>query len=359
MEGTAKNRGIPYRLDFLIAVISLLFPFGWSVSGFAPNIVLACACWAITLVASLHYFWAWSRNLGRCKRSRWIVIFGLPSLIIAVAWTPVIREYQRQHPKIQMLQITIHTIPGLPDGVKNTSHLRYQNIEIRNFNEVVIENICGRLQLPEPIYDTVETNLPPGLTLDWKPILTRYTIAGDGDRSFLGPGSQRFYIRPPLYFIPEGYVAQLSGMSEGGDMTGVWQMAIDKLPAHSVISLYFLTSNDGDATNYLALIRTEFKTNGATITTTMSGTTNGGTRLHSASIAFVLQPKKTPPADWHFGTNELRYSFEGTYQYPTLEKPERQHFLVPLLADTNNRTIASLPVQSDAGSWRRVLVEYQ
>lgn len=144
-------------------------------------------------------------------------------------------------------------------------------------------------------------------------------------------------------------------------MTGVWQLAIDKLPPHALVSLWFLTSDEGDATNYIALASTVFQTNGATIRTVTQGTTNGEIMLHSLTLTLIVQTNKVidPKADWHLGTNELRFSFEGSYQYQLGEKRAEQYFLVPCSFDTNGRSISSLPIQSNAGRWRRVIIGYQ
>jgi hypothetical protein len=54
-----------YTEEWVFALLSLGFTFGWSVSGFPPSIELACVCWGITLVIALHYFLVWSiRNLA-------------------------------------------------------------------------------------------------------------------------------------------------------------------------------------------------------------------------------------------------------------------------------------------------------
>jgi hypothetical protein len=66
-----------------------------------------------------------------------------------------------------------------------------------------------------------------------------------------------------------------------------------------------------------------------------------------------------PNEDWHFGTNWLRFYFEGLYQYQESGKLTGQHFLVPFKFDTNNRSLSSFPIRSDDGKWRRVMMEYQ
>lgn len=354
-----ENGGVPYKLDFLVALISLLFPFGWSVSGFPPSIILACFCWATTLFTFLHFFWNWSRNTGRARILRWLVVLGLPVFILVIAWRPVVNQYHIQHPVVPMLVITIRTIPGLPGGMTNT-HLRYHMLEIRNYNDMEIDDFYSRLQLPEQVITTIETDLPPGTVIGWQPFLTRYSITGTGNKSLLGPASARHYLYPAAYFFP-GNRAQLTGFSDGSDMTGVWQLTFNKLPPHGVVSLSFLTTSEGDATNYIGLVNYEFKTNGATFTTTMQGTNNGGSILHNLMFAMIVHTNKVvePNEDWRLGTNELRFYFEGSYQYPAVDKPGNQHFLVPFVFDTNNLTISSLPTQPEDGKWRRVMIQYQ
>jgi hypothetical protein len=285
---------------------------------------------------------------------------GTPVLILTIAWKPVVNQYHLQHPKVPFIEIAIQTIPGLPEGIQNNSHLRYHRILIQNPNQVEIGNFYGRLQLPEPIDTVIDTNIPPGVSINVEPILTRFSIIGTGNRKLLGPASTLRPLYPPAHFFP-GNRAQLTRYSDGSEATGVWQFSIDKLPPQSAVILSFLTSNEGDATNYIDLANYEFKTNGATISTTIQGTTNGNVLLHNLTIAMIVHTNKViePNEDWHLGTNELRFYFEGFYQYPTGEQLGNQQFLVPFVFDTNNRTISSLPIQKEDGKWRRVTIEYQ
>lgn len=91
-----KSR-LPYSIDLLFAIVSAVFAYGWSVSGFAPNIVLACACWIIALAALLDFFRRWSRDSGKCRRVKWLVFFGTPILIMVIVWKPVVNQYHLQH----------------------------------------------------------------------------------------------------------------------------------------------------------------------------------------------------------------------------------------------------------------------
>jgi hypothetical protein len=87
---------VPYKLDFFIAVISFLFPWGWSVSGFPPSIELACGCWALTLAAVLDLFRRWSCNTGKFRKTRWLIIFIVVILVVAFTWHPIANQYHTQ-----------------------------------------------------------------------------------------------------------------------------------------------------------------------------------------------------------------------------------------------------------------------
>jgi hypothetical protein len=66
---------------------------------------------------------------------------------------------------------------------------------------------------------------------------------GTGSKSFLGPSSSRNYQLPPIqapFYFP-GNRGQLSGYSDGGDLTGVWQLSLDKLPPNGIVSISMLT----------------------------------------------------------------------------------------------------------------------
>lgn len=240
------------------------------------------------------------------------------------------------------------------------TNLRYHILEIRNPNDVEVDNFISRFQFPEPISSTIDTDLPPGTVIGWQPILTRYSITGIGSKSFLGPNSSRNILLPVTYFF-SGNRGQLTGYSDGGDRTGIWQLTINKLPSHGVVSISFLTDNEGDSTNYIALANTEFKTNGAAISTTMRGDGKGGSIIMNFTMAIIINTNYAvnPNEDWHFGTNWLQFYFEGLYQYPAAGNPGSQNFLVPFIFDANDRTISSMPIQARDGKWRRVTIEYQ
>jgi hypothetical protein len=342
-------------IGILLAGFFTLLPMNhveinWECSAIAYLAIIIGAVWTFLVHGVPH----------RGKDIQMIGSLVLVAALGASAMFATLRQYNTQHPKVPMLTIAAQTLPGLPVGMSNNPHLRYHQILIQNANDIEIENFISRLQLPEPISTTVETQLPPGIVIGWEPLLTRFSITGTGNRSYIGPNSTRNYLLPMPHFFP-GNHAQLTGYSEGGDLTGVWQLTIDKLPPKSVALISFLTMNDGDATNYIALANTEFKTNGAAISTTMRGDGNGGAIVMSFTMAMIINTNyaNNPREDWHFGTNWLRFYFEGLYQYPAAGKTGSQNFLVPFVFDTNSRAISSFPIKTEDGNWRRVMIEYQ
>jgi hypothetical protein len=57
-----RNRWL--TVDIVVGLLTFLFPLGWSISGFPPNIVIACAIWSITIVLFLHAFWIYEHRLA-------------------------------------------------------------------------------------------------------------------------------------------------------------------------------------------------------------------------------------------------------------------------------------------------------
>jgi hypothetical protein len=208
---------------------------------------------------------------------------------------------------------------------------------------------------------TLEANRPPGTTLNWHALQRKVTIAGTGNRELLGPSSSAEFVYDTPCFFPLGNKAQLSGYFANAEPTGVWELTIDKLPPHGVVSLLFLTSSGDQATNYVDFVKTAFTNDGATIWSTMQGTTNGAVIVHSLGIAMIVHTNKVinPKEDWRLGTNELRFSFEGNYQYAAGAKLETHHFLMPIVHDVTTRKLSSSGVQPDDGRWKRVMIEFQ
>jgi hypothetical protein len=289
----------------------------------------------------------------------WRAAFGIWGVAICLL---VYLQFWQTRPIIPRLpDIVVETVSGLPEGMQSNPHLRLHRLAIRNANDIPIENFCSRLQLPEPVYATFETNLPPGTSIGWRPLTTKVTINGSGSRSTLGPASSVNYLHSQPCFFPAGNRAQLSSYNDGNEMTGVWELTIDKLPPHGVASIMFLTSSSVEATGYLSFVKTAFTNDGATLSASTEGTTNGGFIMHNLTVALIVHTNKVinPKEDWHLGTNELRFSVEGIYQFAAEGKPGTRHFLVPLAFNEEQHTLASLAIQPDDGKWKRVMMEYQ
>jgi hypothetical protein len=251
--------------------------------------------------------------------------------------------------------ITVQTLDGLPLNVPQNPHLRLSRLMVRNETDVEIANLISRVQLPEPIYDSVETNCPPGTSVEWSPIIEPITVSGIGSKSIIGPASVVYHPIPHVGFFPSGAQGELFKSSKEGDLTGVWELTVDKLPRKRSVSVLFLTYNGTNATNYLELVNTEFKTNGAQITAAIQGTTSGAVIIHNLSFTATLNNNR----DYHFGTNALRFSVEGQFQYQFEGKPRDQHFLVPISFESMERRISSKGIQTGDGHWRRIIVEFQ
>jgi hypothetical protein len=361
----ANNRPSRPKPDFglFIGVAGLLFSsllpilqmngaeINWECSAIAYTAIIIGFVWTFLAHAVPH----------RGKIIKFTGSFFIIATTGALAIFATLRQYHAQHPKTPKITVSLNSLHGLPESITNDSHLRFYTLQINNDNEVEINNLRARLQLPEPVEMTVETNSSPGLSIEWKPILTKFTVFGTGNHKILGPQSSLYPEWPPTLLIPLDDSAQLTRYSDSIDKTGVWGLLIDKLPPHSGLKLSFLTTDYGDATNYISLANYEFKTNGATIAATVQGTTNGSVILHDMTIALIVNTNKVVKVNenWHLGTNELRFSLDGWYEFTAAGKLQNLHFLVPLIFDSEKRSISSLPAQDGIGKWRLVMIEYQ
>lgn len=122
-----------YTEEWLFALVSLGFTFGWSVSGFPPSIILACSCWAVTIAVLLHYFWVWSR---KANLHRWITVGAIicfSFIILLFSWKPVKERYIAEHlpppptPAEALIMNTLTNKPTISLGV--VWNARITNIE--------------------------------------------------------------------------------------------------------------------------------------------------------------------------------------------------------------------------------------
>ena len=211
----------PYKLDFLVAIISGLFPFGWSVSGFPPSIALACVCWLLSLLAFLHYFWNWCRNTGKCRNMKWPVMLGLPTLILAISWRPVVERYRAEHfdPSPQY-ELRINDPLGAPitnGALVDISESHQMQFWIRNTGATPARNLSVQFEAPIPYS---ELSYPPsipgweeGFIADDKTtpqLLARNVWTVSKEQAALPPHSQYSWGTPPLTISTNVYIRLFS-----------------------------------------------------------------------------------------------------------------------------------------------------
>lgn len=229
-------------------------------------------------------------------------------------------------------QITIETLDGLPPELTNNTHLRLHRLVVRNPSAVPIESFCSRIQLPEPLAFTLETNSTFGTAIGWRPLTNKLIVNGTGGKTegglWIGPSSKVTYMGDDMSFFPKYARGEKLALSRAGDITGIWELTFERLPPNGLISILFVTSNAAEGSNYIDL----------------------------ASVPLWSVP---PHPDSSPDTNELRYSFEGEYQFRSGGKLGKQHFLVPLEFNADSRVVASLAVQPDIGRWHPITLVFQ
>jgi hypothetical protein len=105
--GTHRNPKNPfekvYSADFVLLFISFSIPFGWTMSGFAPSIVWASVCWAITILVVMHCLWVWTKKWWTTIRL--LIVFAVPATTVSVFWNPVKAQYiLERHPQPAYIQ---------------------------------------------------------------------------------------------------------------------------------------------------------------------------------------------------------------------------------------------------------------
>ena len=100
-----------YTAEWIFAIVSTGITFGWSVSGFPSNIILACACWAVTTFVVLHFFWSWSKKWP-IQWMRFLITFAAPILILIFSWNPIKNQYHKQHSPPQATATDIYAKHG-------------------------------------------------------------------------------------------------------------------------------------------------------------------------------------------------------------------------------------------------------
>src|SRR5262249_41809661 len=146
---------------------------------------------------------------------------------------------------------------GLPPELSDKAHLRLHRLVVRNGSDAAIENFCSRLQLPEPIAQTIETNTTVGSVVGWRPLMDRILVRGTGGRTegglWIGPTSKVTFVEQGMAFFPKYAKGEKGTFSRLGDITGVWELTVNTLPPGGHVSLTFLSSNAAEGTNYIEL----------------------------------------------------------------------------------------------------------
>lgn len=67
-------------------------------SGFQPNIILACICWLSSLALLLHAFWIYEKTARIWVSVKLVVTVAVLAIVAAIGWRRVLEEYRREHP---------------------------------------------------------------------------------------------------------------------------------------------------------------------------------------------------------------------------------------------------------------------
>ena len=244
-------------------------------------------------------------------------------------------------PNLPYIKIeTLNGLPidGLPNRETNKQYLKLHRVRIRNVGEVEIDNFRSRLQIPEPIISTKEINQSIGTLVGWRSLKIEILTTGTAGRTaggmWLGPASTNYFLYPEMAFNPytapfpsdKGYRGQEVMIAGSGEVSGIWELTIDKLPPFGYASVLFFTSDSDAVTNYTKFADTPL---------------------------WASPPNPSTIAD----TNELRFYLEGEYQFQALNKPQKQYFLVPISFDAQSRKISSSEIQTNITHWHPVIIE--
>jgi len=221
--------------------------------------------------------------------------------------------------------ISVATQNGLPlsdfqdlaVSANKMQHLRRQTITALNPNQISLENVAIRFQLPERVVFKTFTleDRPPGVEITWHACRVSFSLVGDGAAATPTAGGGTKITTA----AKEGASAALIGDGEkcteamdnpNQRPTELYQLRIAHLPSGTPIRIGFLTTNeDDDFTPLMPL---------------------------SADLNEGLP---------YFGVGTFQFSFGGS--------TETRAILVPLEFDGSKRNIMSLPTE---GRGRRLLM---
>jgi hypothetical protein len=144
--------------------------------------------------------------------------------------------------------------PDLSISPEMMGKLRRQILTVRNNNQVGVENLVMRFQLPEPVIGSVVIeDRPAGVEVTWNACRVSFAARGQGSVKELPNGGQQLSTAPKagaaIWSFGTGEVC--SQAMNSLRPTGVYQLQIDHLPSNREVRLAFLTSNGPEAREYL------------------------------------------------------------------------------------------------------------
>ncbi len=254
-------------------------------------------------------------------------------------------------------EIQIGTFDGQPlfgDQVTANPDFKMIRLYVRNTNDVDVLSFCSRLQLPEPVVvSSQHTQKSTGIEMSWRPLrqTPNTIVSGVGSNGIpasvtreashfslvtaASPGSTAGifgFVDPGSCFDPGEQRSRRFAMVGAASLTGIWELAMDKLPPGGFVTIYFSVSNGTNATNYISFV-------------------NGDMR--SAAPRAKQEPERKPKLD-----GELLFYWEGEFQFHAESRLKKQRFFVPLFFDTTQRNLVQLSVQVDKGRCLPVTLDF-
>jgi hypothetical protein len=272
--------------------------------------------------------------------------------------TQIVNIYQTPtNPTPGLPEIQIGTVDGEPlwgDQVTANPDLKMIRLRVRNTNDVDIFSFRSRLQLPEPVVmSSQHAHTPTGVQMSWRPLRQMFNAFASGVGSNGVPASvtREGNLLSMRTAAAAGSVAGVSGFVDSQpsfdpgeqrsrrfcmvgavSLTGIWDLALDKLPPGGFVEMYFQVSNGSDATNYISFLR-------------------GG--RFSAAVRKDEEPYGKPKPD-----GELLFYWEGEFQFSAGGRLKKQRFFAPLLFDSGQRNLVQIGLQVDKGRWRPVTLDF-
>jgi len=126
--------------DILIAIVTLLIPQGWSMSGFPPNIIGACICWLVAGLFLAHALWTY-RRLPKWIRGVAISV-GIVGAILFL-WNPVLAEYQKEYARPLSQKSMTHSPNGMVGVGVEGKGATFDNVIVDGFGSTEVRVAPG------------------------------------------------------------------------------------------------------------------------------------------------------------------------------------------------------------------------